>query len=320
MDTLNKTNPDDGELVGADSFVEEIVVQCRALLKYSLEKGLVLEHDQVYLLESKTFNGTMEQLLDLYNYLVALVKPANPKTIWVMEKCEDDPKWLRMLGPLPVVRQFTALAIISLLVLIATSLSPLVSVNTIQLSMLQGHGWEQVYRLMFLLACASVGGSFYALFKINSYLCSETFIVALSHTYWNRYVLGLVSGLMLSELFVGMVDPTTTTSSDADPLNSVGYLLKPILAILGGFSADLVYRVLNRLVGTIESLFKGDAKEAIAQKEWQFRLQAKESATKVKNTATQQLLSLKQAMVKANVSDEVLEQLDGTLDDLAKGE
>ena len=33
---------------------------------------------------------------------------------------------------------------------------------------------------------------------------------------------------------------------------------KPTLALLGGFSANMVYKVLQRIVDTIESLFKGD--------------------------------------------------------------
>lgn len=40
-------------------------------------------------------------------------------------------------------------------------------------------------------------------------------------------------------------------------------IVRPLLAILGGFSADLAYTVLNRLVETFESLFRGSTKTLV---------------------------------------------------------
>jgi hypothetical protein len=38
-------------------------------------------------------------------------------------------------------------------------------------------------------------------------------------------------------------------------------LTKPLLALLGGFSAAMLYRLLERLVTTVESLVRGDSRE-----------------------------------------------------------
>ena len=39
------------------------------------------------------------------------------------------------------------------------------------------------------------------------------------------------------------------------------------IALLGGFSADVVQRILNRLVETLESLVRGGARDLIASRE-----------------------------------------------------
>ena len=42
--------------------------------------------------------------------------------------------------------------------------------------------------------------------------------------------------------------------------NSQGNVTRPLLALLGGFSAAVLYRILSRLVQTVESLAEGDEK------------------------------------------------------------
>lgn len=53
----------------------------------------------------------------------------------------------------------------------------------------------------------------------------------------------------------------TLEQSDKSLAGAAGSVMnmgKPALALLGGFSANMVYKVLQRIVDTIESLFKGD--------------------------------------------------------------
>lgn len=287
------------------------------MLTYSLNNGKSLENAQIEILEQERSEYSTDQLLNVYNYLLEVIKPMNPKTIFLLQEDEKRGVFWKFLGPLPIVRQFMAIATLSLIALIVTSLSEEVNVNSIQLSMLQGFGWNQVYRLTFLLSCASVGSSFYALFKINSYLAKQTFDAGSSYIYWSRFVLGLVSGLLLSELFVSIVEPMqhgVSTVGNDHSVDSLSFLLKPVLAIIGGFSADLVYRILNKLVDTVESLFKGDMDDIVAQKEQHFELKAQEQNRKLKIQVAQQLLKVKQLIVNENVSNEVIEEVDRTLD------
>ena len=296
--------------------------ECTSLLNYAIKEGKPLESEPIAILQgtppSREDTDTLNALLICYNHLTEVVKPTSPRTIVQLELAEQKPTWLRILGPLPIIRQFMIAAILSLVAMISISLSPELNVKTIGLSMLQGSGTSQMVRLAFLIACASVGASFYALFKMNGYMAKGIFNISMSHTYWSRFVLGIVAGLLLSELFVAFVEPVDpdTAKEAAGPLDSLAFLLKPVLAILGGFSANLVYRILNKLVSTVETLFKGETDDIIAQKEFQAQLAAEERSGKLQTKTANQLLDLKQALVSQEVPQEVLNQLDQTLADI----
>lgn len=62
-------------------------------------------------------------------------------------------------------------------------------------------------------------------------------------SYWIRLLVGIMAGLILASLIP--VDP--------DALNGLGH---PTLSLLGGFSASLVYRILNLLVSFVEDIVK----------------------------------------------------------------
>ena len=66
-----------------------------------------------------------------------------------------------------------------------------------------------------------------------------------------RFIHGLIAGIVLPELI---------------PVQGDQALSRPLLALLGGFSASVVYRLLSRLVDTLESLFQGDPREFLAER------------------------------------------------------
>lgn len=300
---------------------EDLLQECRVMISFAFSNGKSVDPSQIAVLHKENSQITGAELLPVYNYLVNLVKPATPGTLILFEQNRQSNKRFKFLGPLPIVRQFMLLCIFSLLALILVSLSPHVNTHTIQLSMLQGQGFDQVERLAFLLACASVGASFYALFKMNSYINQGTFNMKYSATYWSRFVLGLVAGVLLSELFVVFINPDVSSQEIAEQdgldegsmLNSANYLLKPILAILGGFSASLVYRILNRLIEAVESIFKGSSSEAISQMRQKLAMEGQENENRIKNMTAQHVLGLKSDLLGSGADQETLDKVDNTL-------
>ncbi len=300
---------------------ENLLKECRVMASFAITRGKSVDATHIAPLHKEDGDIKGSELLPVYNYLVNLVKPATPGTLVLFEKNRQSTNRFKFLGPLPIVRQFMLLSMFSLLALILTSLSSDVNTHTIQLSLLQGNGIDQALRLTFLLACASVGASFYALFKMNSYINQGTFDMKYSATYWSRFVLGLVAGVLLSELFVVFINPTESTEkitsneglNENVVLDSANYLLKPILAILGGFSANLVYRILNRLIEAVESIFKGSSSEAVQQMQQKMTMEGQENEHRIKSVAAQQILALKSDLVAKGAGAEALDKIDNTI-------
>lgn len=299
------------------SYQSTLLLECQVMLDHALKTGQVIDVRAVAPLD-RPDDTSPSELLAVYNHLVEVVKPASPGTLLLFEESRQSTSWFTFLGPLLIVRQFMMAAIVALATLLGMSLTPHLNNETIQLSLLEGSGLHQVVRLMFLLAASAVGASFYALFKMNSYISEGTFDTKYASTYWSRFVLGLVAGMLMSELFVVFI-PATDAIGDGDgSMASPTYLLKPILAILGGFSANLVYRILNRLIEAVESIFRGSTDEIVAQKQDAFELRSQAMANRLRNAAVKNLLTLKQQLVAANTSQVVLDQLDEALEQ-AKG-
>ena len=140
---------------------------------------------------------------------------------------------------------------------------------------------------------------------MNNYIADGTFKVSLSFTYWARYVLGIVAGLLLSELLATLIEPNKIKE-----FGNTSYLLKPILAILGGFSANLVYQILNRLVETVESLFKAELKEVMKQHKQVMHMEAATESLKLKGETALQLIKLRQTIAQKAPSSESIQHID----------
>ena len=67
--------------------------------------------------------------------------------------------------------------------------------------------------------------------------------------------MGIIAGLLLALLI-------SEQSLQGDGLVSNG-VIRPLLAILGGFSADLLHTFLDRMVETFKSLFEGSARNML---------------------------------------------------------
>jgi hypothetical protein len=114
---------------------------------------------------------------------------------------------------------------------------------------LTSSGWSLLVNELFFLALGGLGAAFSALFTAYRYISEGTYDPKYESTYWLRFILGLMAGLLLPALIPIGGQPGDST------------LTKPLLALLGGFSAAMLYRVLERLVSTAESLVRADSRE-----------------------------------------------------------
>jgi hypothetical protein len=195
-----------------------------------------------------------------HSALASIVAPATPGSILLTaEERATHPLWYAF-GPLPIVRQTLCLAIISLVVLLGVSLSSQVNVESMSKTFLEMSGYPLFIVEIFLLSASSLGSCFQNVQKINNAISEGTYDPRFQSNYWARWVMGIISGIILSQLVYDLIFEISRKPSTLAIPPTVG---EPILALLGGYSVDLVVGILNRVIGVISSLFQTPGDTAI---------------------------------------------------------
>lgn len=105
---------------------------------------------------------------------------------------------------------------------------------------------------------AALGAVFYVLFTALQYVNNRTFDPAYNTVYLIRFVLGVLSGLILAAL-IGQ----SNFARGNEEIMSLG---PAVLALLGGFSTEAVYQILQRMVDILLAAVKGDGADAAQAK------------------------------------------------------
>jgi len=213
-----------------------------------LEKKLAQEN-RADLVQTEASMVTAEELVQLAAYhrqMAESVKPAKPNSIHLVQ--QESLGAFKFLGPIALVRQLTVLALFFLVSTVLLALSSEVNRTTINQGIFESSGVVLLLNLLFLLCCAGLGATFSSLHQLFYYINSTTYDPKFNATYWIKIMMGLMSGLMIAELM-----PLDTLNSGA--AGDIEDLDKPLIALLGGFSSDLLYRILSRILATVEQLF-----------------------------------------------------------------
>ncbi len=72
--------------------------------------------------------------------------------------------------------------------------------------------------------------------------------------YWVKLALGIIAGLLLAEL-IPVSQVPIDLANGASETTTQSTMQKPLIALVGGFSASILYTILNRLTETLENLF-----------------------------------------------------------------
>ena len=191
----------------------------------------------------------LSELSRIHQSLARIVHPATPRSILLLAREGRRPLAVRILGPVPLVRGLTIAALISVAAWIGLSTTQAAD-GTVNWT--EDHGVWLLIEELHLLAAAGVGAAFAGLFQASRYVTRGTYDPKYASSYWTRFVLGVVAGMILALLI----------PLESDALGSMG---APLLAMLGGFSVRVVYRLLRRLVLTVESMVGGEPGVAEAQ-------------------------------------------------------
>lgn len=243
-----------------DLFLKEV----KSMTRYSMSSGMAELPDHIYpiieafsveyeerekekqrLKENYIFKETealdLIKLVEVHDLLSKAIAPATPRAILLLDPVFAEKSALSWLSPVPLLRRLMVVAFISLIGFIIIALSPDVSASGGDI--FNSDGWPLLINLMFFVFSASLGACFAALFQANNYIVAGIFDPKYEPSYWIRLLVGIMAGLILASLVP--IDPKA--------LNGLGH---PTLSLLGGFSASLVYRILNLLVGVVEDIVK----------------------------------------------------------------
>jgi hypothetical protein len=186
--------------------------------------------------------------------LAIAIAPATPEAVLLMADERERHPVRSEFGPLPLVRQVLGLAMLSLVVLLGVSTSAVVNTANMNKSLLELSGYPLFMIEIFLVSAASLGSCFANLQRINTVISDGTYDPRVQSTYWTRWVMGVISGVVLSQIVYDFFlaphagnDPTVRTASAA-----IG---QPILALLGGYSVDFVHGILKRAINAVANFF-----------------------------------------------------------------
>ncbi|RKP44613.1 hypothetical protein D7S89_22350 [Trinickia fusca] len=244
-------------------------------------------------------NRTARTLAVIHRKLASSIAPATPQGVLLLDAHYRRGHPLAWLGPVPLIRMLSAAAILFLAAVIGTGLSHDVSAKNIELGLLDASGTSLLWNTMFLLACAGLGASFAALFQAHRYVAECIYDPKYDASYAARLILGLIAGLILVELLPPHL-------FDNGTMHSFG---KPALAMLGGFSATAVHRLLHRLVDTLDTLVRGDPSAGVQATRDVHRAQAAHERTQLQAELAANLLELQQTLDATHSPEQVRQRL-----------
>ena len=417
-------------LLASISLEHHILAECLAMAKHAFSSGLpvpgrlterldaiaAIELGQAQSTDTRDMSSTenagdpnemfkndqrgdnSKELAKIHWCLSEIVKPATPGTILLMATETAKAGVWRFLGPVRLIRGMTSVAVICLVAFVGISTTSYVNTVSIAKSIFENQGIDLLLNLLFLMTAAGLGACFAALFQANRYIAEGTFDPKYESSYWIRFVLGLMAGLMLTQLIPmpegvkvipmpeGVKEATEDVVARDAALNAVGEAAKavrdvttagakaavkaakdatktavenlskgekgpdvvaagaqaaadivkavkdapkqirigesgasaavfarPTLAMLGGFSAALVYRILNRLIEAVESLVRGETREIVAAQEQAAEARFAEQSAQSRMQLAGSLTKLQQQVAGNAKPEELQEELNRLL-------
>jgi len=272
---------------------EELLQECMVMIRHISDKGGKIPAVASIMLEchcTDDFDISNENLIKIHHHLSKVVTPANPSSIRYLYLESQIKKSLPFLGSVGLVRRMMIAAFLSLITFIALSLSPDVNAETVNEGILEDSGFILLQNLLFFLSAAGLGASFSNLFQANEYIMQGSYDPKHETSYWIRFVVGIIAGLMLAVLI------------PFEPENGNGTILIsiPLLALLGGFSSNLVYKILARLVDTVDTLIQGNKEGNAKSKISEMRASLEQQKKQKEDEISSGLLNVKSFLSAGN--------------------
>lgn len=196
---------------------------------------------------AKAIEDDAAELQKIYLTFIQIVAPATPHSI---EYTTPTEKMFVKWGPqtIPLMMNMWIVCFLCLVGFVLTQVSfkywiPFLS------------GLDFLLKPMNLTFSAGLGAFFYSLYNANKYIINRTFDPKYIPYYLNRIIIGVIAGFILANI----IFPGASQSGSIKWNEST-------IALLGGFSAEAVMKILSRMVAMLITLVEGDTKDYLNNK------------------------------------------------------
>ncbi len=281
---------------------QQMLDECVAMARYALASGMPVTPSVADSIDSAAANldepATLAQLVKAHGQLSRLVAPATPRALLAMG-AEHGGNRMAWLGAVGLVQRMMFAAVASVVIFFSLSATPWTS-GHVRISYENSTGLEMLANQLFWMSAAGIGASFAMLMQVNGYIVRRTYDPKYEPTYWIKFILGVMAGYILVALIpIGGGESSGGSAS----------LTLPTLAMLGGFSASAVYRILAKLVETLEAVFRSSPAEEMASRERAAQTRATEEVSQARLNIAGQIAALQQQISSGKDPAEVAEAL-----------
>jgi hypothetical protein len=271
------------------------------MVRYALAEGLSIDDNTRRLIaqvEAESAPPDLDLLIAAHGSLLKIIAPATPRSL---EATEPASGWLGSFRRPPLILTMMIVALLAAIGFVATavesveqggSVTPAGTTSNVAANNAFAFGRRPLHLARIALGASSttgtsaphhpsvqselnwvfaaaLGAAFYVLFTAHTYVAARTFDPRYNSVYTIRCVLGILSGLILANVAAAPLFDSNQTFRNLGPA---------VIALLGGFSAEAVYQILQRLVDVLLAAVRGD--------------NSAEAKNKASQTAQNELLSL----------------------------
>jgi hypothetical protein len=282
--------------------------ECEAMLAYMASRGFPASEtikDLIGLLDigiARRDEIPMADLFSLHGALSEAIKPAIPRTVELIHWDAYTSRY-HWLAPVSAIRRLMGWTLFFFLVFLLSVI--FVDASEINAGLF-ATGTPATHALvvtLFLASLAGLGACFSVLYDARKYVVEGTYDPRIGSNYGIRIGLGLVAGLLLSQVLADpqLMQGSPSPEQGANPTWAFGV---PILALLGGFASQLVYTVLNKLVDAAGSVFEQERATEIKARERAILVETQERAGREQVQRTIATVELTAELEAASSADE----------------
>lgn len=232
----------DGKEQGiSQDVIDQLSKDINIMLSFAAKNGIIINTEVNDLIQ----DSSVDDLIQAYNLLCKNVAPATPKSIEYSRRVYVTGKDKSIFNKIPLVRNLMILAIIFLASYISIGLSGDVNNTSIDEGVLNGHGLSLFLNIAYLASIAGLGVLFHLLKNISTSVEQSTLVGEEAINYMAQILLGIIAGLLISEVIsLGKPDP-----------DEINLFNKSVLALIGGFSSDAIFSILEGLITRLKAIF-----------------------------------------------------------------